>query len=255
MTTPNLSVIVPAYNESLRLPKTLETLVQYLDQHFARAYEILVVDDGSTDTTAQVVQQFQKQLAIPEVLQLISNGANYGKGYTIRHGFQKAQGERILFSDADLSTPINELEKMIPVLKTADIVIASRNLKDSDIQIKQPFARSLMGKTFGLLMRTIVLPGIQDSQCGFKLFKKEAVQWLLQQNLYVNGFAFDVEFLYLARKGGLVIQEVPVRWLNAKGTKVNPISDPLKMFAHLFGIRMRHRSVSPYQPTKQEGFA
>lgn len=247
MNSPVLSIIIPAYNEALRLPQTLEQVQKYfLQRQPFLDYEILVVDDGSTDATVRVVQEFLQREPETSVFRLIQNGQNRGKGYSVRHGFQEARGEWVLFSDADLSTPIEEIEKMIPFFEnnTAEVVIASRSLKESDIEIRQPFLRFLMGKTFGTLMRILLLPKIQDSQCGFKLFRKEVTKWLLTQNLFVDRFAFDVELLYLANKKGFHIAEVPVRWLNAEGTKVNPIFDPLQMFMHLLLIRYHHRKLS-----------
>jgi dolichyl-phosphate beta-glucosyltransferase len=254
MTTIELSIIIPAYNEARRLPKTLEAVQAYFQKRIPfLSYEILVVDDGSSDETVQKVLEAQAKAPQPERLKLLQNGRNRGKGFSIRHGFQKAQGKDILFSDADLSTPIEEIEKMLP--SPCSVVIASRSLPDSDVQITQGPIRLLMGKVFGALSRTLVLPGIQDSQCGFKLFRRPVVQRLLQLPLCVDGFAFDVEILYLVKRLKFSIQEVPVRWLNVEGTKVNAVIEPFRMFYYLLFIRFYHRRLplpSPLENVEQQ---
>lgn len=243
-----LSIIIPAYNEEKRLPQTLEEIQSYLEKRPTPLnYEILVVDDGSTDQTAALAKKAHEKEPRIALVQL---EGNRGKGYTVKKGFQKAQGQAVLFSDADLSTPIEELEKMLPELERFDVVIASRSLEDSDVQIKQGPMRAIMGIVFGFLMRSLLLPGIRDSQCGFKLFSRKAVDQLLQQELNVDGFAFDVEWLYVVRRLGFQIKEIPVRWLNAEGTKVNPILDPIRMFVQLFLIRMHHRKLKATQTNK-----
>ncbi|PIN70290.1 glycosyl transferase [Candidatus Woesearchaeota archaeon CG11_big_fil_rev_8_21_14_0_20_43_8] len=222
-----ISVVIPAYNEEDRLGDTLSKIKLYLDKNHDR-YEIIVVDDGSLDCTVDVANDHD---AI-----LIKNDSNKGKGYSLRQGLSAARYDLILFSDADLSTPIDELKKLIRYIKKHDIVIGSRNMSGSDIQIRQPFIRSTLGKIFPFFVNLIVIDRIKDTQCGFKLLKKNVVDRLIP-HMKTDGFTFDVELLYLAKKEGFKIKEVPVRWLNDKKSKVSVIADPVKMFMSLFRIR------------------
>ncbi len=233
----HLSVVIPCYNEVKRIGKTLERMIEYLNQQ-PYGNEIRVINDGSDDGTEKVCQSFQGQhprLYINNIFK------NHGKGYAVQVGMLTAKGEYVLFSDADLSTPIEEVEKLFRALEkeNADIAIGSRSLPDSQVIQHQPWYREMMGKTFNKFVQRWAVPGIIDTQCGFKLFKQSVVNQLFtRQKLW--GFAFDVEILYIAKKLGYRIVEVPIRWENSPTSKVNPIVDSTRMLIELSRIRKYH---------------
>ncbi|RME00507.1 MAG: glycosyltransferase family 2 protein [Deltaproteobacteria bacterium] len=231
-----LSIVIPAYNEAERIEPTLERILAFLDTTRIAA-EVLVVDDGSTDATAQVVTRF---VEADRRVRLLANASNRGKGYTVKHGILEAKGEWVLFSDADLSTPIEDYERLAAFRDDYDIVIGSRALPDSRVEIHQPFYREWMGKIFNRLVQAIVLSGLRDTQCGFKLFRGEIARQVAQRQCF-DGFAFDVEFLYLGRLLGARIREVPVRWYNSPASRVRVFQDSWRMFWDLLRIRWTHR--------------
>ena len=226
-----LSVIIPAYNEEKRIPDTLVKIEAFLKkQHFNS--EILVVDDGSTDKTVQVSQALDMKR-----LRVIKNPRNMGKGAATRNGIMNAVGELMLFSDADLSTPIEEVCQLIQAIKDGDdVAIGSRALPESDIVIHQPWYREMMGRVFNIVVQVLVLKGIKDTQCGFKLFKAEVARTVFNEQK-LSGFAFDVELLMLTRRHGWKIAEVPVKWYNSPASRVSPFRDAMKMFTDLLKLR------------------
>ena len=228
-----LSVIIPAFNEEKRLPKTLNEINDYLKgQNFT--FEILVVSDGSKDRTCEIVENLKKE--IPN-LSLICEKKNRGKGYAVKLGMLKAKGEFRIFTDADNSTPISEIEKFWPEFeKGADIVIGSRDLPGAILDPPQPLFRRFVGEVFKYLRKIIVgLWEIQDSQCGFKCFKKEPAQKIFSLSK-IERFAFDPEILWIAKKLGYKIKEVPVYWKNDPRSKVK-LKWAIKMFFELLKIR------------------
>lgn len=232
----SLSIIIPAFNESQRLQFTLKTIIQYCESKFD--YEIIVVDDGSIDSTFDSIKGIIKN---NQRIKYLTNEKNYGKGYSIKKGMLIANKEYLLFSDADLSTPIEEVEKLIYWLeKGYDIAIGSRGLKESKILVKQPFYRRIIGKIFNLLVKFLELSEFYDTQCGFKLFKKE-IAFEIFTKVKINHFAFDVEILYIAKKNGYSIKEIPVQWKNSPFSKINPLLDSLKMFSDLFKIKFFYK--------------
>lgn len=230
-----LSIIIPAYNEEKRLLSTLDKIRAYLfNQGFP--YEIIIVDDGSTDGTLQMVRNFG---CSDNHVVILANERNRGKGYSVRKGMLSGRGEYIFFTDADLSTPIEEIEKCLPYLTNGyDVVIGSRSMHGSYITIRQPWYREKMGKTFNFIVNRVLLKGIVDTQCGFKGFKKEVVKTVFSR-CTVDGFSFDVEALYLSRKFNFKIKEIPIRWENSALSKVNPIRHSLQMFRDIFRIKMK----------------
>ena len=230
-----LSVIIPAYNEEKRLLSTLSKICAYLStKDFP--YEIIVVDDGSTDNTLQMVKNFASS---NRHIVILINEQNSGKGYSVRKGMLSARGEYAFFTDADLSTPIEEIEKCLPYLINGyDVVIGSRSMPGSDILVHQPWYREKMGKIFNFMVNMVLLKGIIDTQCGFKGFKREAVKTVFNR-CKINGFSFDVEALYLSRKYNFKIKEIPIRWENSPLSKVSPIKHSLQMFKDLIGIKIK----------------
>jgi dolichyl-phosphate beta-glucosyltransferase len=211
---PELTVVIPAYNEAARLPRTLERVRAFLDDR-GGDYELLVVDDGSQDGTATRARE-----AGGPRLSVLSNDGNRGKGYSVRRGMLAARGRRRLMSDADLSTPIEELPRLWARMDEGyDVVIASRALPGARIEVHQPAYRENMGRLFNLLVRLAVVPGLHDTQCGFKLFSAAAAQAAFSASR-LDGFAFDVEALYLARRRGFRVAELPVVWRNDAATRV-----------------------------------
>ncbi len=193
------------------------------------------MDAGSSDHTLEVFHKFFP----PEQGRSFKNSPNRGKGYSIRRGVKEARGEILLFSDADFSTPIEEFPKLVQYLQSGyDIVIGSRSLPESNVEVHQSWYREGMGKIFNLLVRMIVLRGFNDTQCGFKCVRRERVLPLLPM-MVVDGFCYDVEFLFLAKKAGLKIKEVPVTWINDPVSKVHILKDSSKMFLDLLWIRFR----------------
>ncbi|MGR3176818.1 MAG: dolichyl-phosphate beta-glucosyltransferase [Candidatus Anammoxibacter sp.] len=229
-----ISVILPAYNEEKRITPTLHTIYDYLsNQNYS--FEIILVDDGSTDTTVQLMKNFRSD---DKSITVLINDENRGKGYTVRKGMLFANGKYIFFTDADLSTPIEEIEKCLPYLKdNYDIVIGSRSLPDSNIIIHQPWYREKMGKIFNFMVKILLLKGIIDTQCGFKGFKKQAVKTVFNKCV-IDGFSFDVETILLARKYNCSIKEIPVIWTNSPLSKVNPVKHSIQMFIDLIAIRI-----------------
>jgi dolichyl-phosphate beta-glucosyltransferase len=235
----SLSIVIPAYNEELRLPQTLERILEWLGQGSFAFQELIVVDDGSRDATASVVEKFREAHA---VVRLLRNPGNRGKGYAIRHGMLESRGEWILYSDADLSTPIVEISKLYgaAVEQKADVAIGSRALNRALVEVHQPAFREYSGRLFNLVMRGMTGLPFRDTQCGFKLFRAEAARLIFSLQKQ-DGFSFDVEDLVIAKKLGLRAIEVPVRWANVEGTKVR-LSQGLKSFTDLVQIRKDHSS-------------
>lgn len=229
---PFVSLIIPAYNEEGRIGKTLHTVLQYLEQQ-PYEWEVLVVDDGSTDQTAAVVAQFP-------AVELLQLPENRGKGAAVKEGMLHARGAVRVFSDADLSTPITELPKLLECIQSGcDVCIGSRALRPELVRRHQPWYRETMGKIFNVIVQLLVMRGIKDTQCGFKAFRAEVVETVFPQ-LQTMGFAFDVEVLLLARQAGYSICEIPVLWYNDERSRVHPIRDATKMLIELLRIRFRH---------------
>lgn len=230
-----LSITIPAYNEEKRLVTTMNKICAYLSQG-GFPYEIIVVDDGSTDNTLQMMKKFA---SANKHIVVLANDRNYGKGYSVRKGMLSARGEYIFFSDADLSTPIEEIEKCLPYLSGSyDVVVGSRSMSDSEITIRQPWYRERMGKIFNFMVNLVLMKGIVDTQCGFKGFKKDVVKKVFSRCV-IDGFSFDVEALYLSRKYNFKIKEIPIRWENSALSKVNPVRHSLQMFRDLFRIKIK----------------
>ncbi|WAC06562.1 MAG: glycosyltransferase family 2 protein [Thermodesulfobacteriota bacterium] len=232
----HLSVVIPAFNEAERIGATLQKIHEFLLTRDYRS-EIIVVDDGSSDNTRKVIRKFAGEFSS---VRLLGNKVNRGKGYSVRAGVLHSQGRIILFSDADLSTPIQEVDKLADWLDQGyDIAIGSRALPGSDILERQPWPREFMGKTFNKLVQLLTLSGIKDTQCGFKLFKKEAANVLFAKQT-VWGFGFDVELLFIADKNGYRIKEVPIKWINSPDSRVHMVKDSFSMLIDLVRIRTRY---------------
>lgn len=232
-----ISIVIPAFNEAERIPKTIRAIRDFTAGRPER-FELIVADDGSTDDTAAVVEREAQGLSC----RVLRSPVNKGKGEAVRRGVLAAQGDFILFCDADLSTPIEELDKMLAALNSgADVAFGSRALPQSDVQVHQNILRETMGKTFNLFARLLTFRGVHDSQCGFKCFRKEAGHALFSA-AKIDGFCFDAEIAYLAQKKGYGLAEVPIVWKNSPQSKVHIVADPLRMFADLLRIRWLHRN-------------
>jgi dolichyl-phosphate beta-glucosyltransferase len=230
VTGPGLSVVIPAFNEAHRLPATLARLREHLRGQ-DRPHEILVVDDGSSDGTADVAR------SAGEDVRVLRHVPNRGKGYAVRRGMRAATGERRLMTDADLSTPIEELSKLeAEIDRGYDVAIASRAVAGARIEVHQPAYREAMGRAFNVLVQALLLPGLADTQCGFKLFTAAAAEAAFGA-CRLDGFSFDVEALYVARRRGLRIAEVPVVWRNDAATRVG-LGGGGAAFLDLFRIRL-----------------
>jgi dolichyl-phosphate beta-glucosyltransferase len=234
-TAPRLSIVIPAYNEEQRLPRTVEQIERYLDSR-QPSYELILVDDGSIDGTRQVMDAAADRN--PKV-RIEALPANRGKGRALATGVATARGEEVLVTDADLSTPIEELEKLEAALNSgAGVAIASRSISGSRVEIAQPIYRVLMGKVFNLIVQAVLLPGIWDTQCGFKLFRADVARPVFAA-LTTDGFGYDPEVLFLAKRRGVRIVEVPVVWRNSAPTKVMPIRSSVDMFKHVVRVRFK----------------
>lgn len=231
---PELSIVIPAYNEELRLPATLERIAAYL-KTCGRTAEVLVVDDGSLDRTAAVAESFRERLP---ALRVVSNGVNRGKGFSVRHGVQEARGQIVLFTDADLSAPIEEADKLIDALRTRNcaVAIGSRAVDRRLITVHESRFREFAGILFNKLVRIILWLPFVDTQCGFKAFDRERCRIIFEQQT-IERFGFDPELLYLARHHGLHAVEIPVRWGHSPATKVSMLRDSIQMFLDVFKIR------------------
>jgi len=230
-----LSIVIPCFNEEKRIIPTLDRVISYTGKNNYRS-EIIVVDDGSTDKTNEILAQYCRTHA--QII-VISNDKNHGKGFAVRQGILGAKGEYALFADADLSTPIEETEKLLHWLENGyDVAIASRNKKSSDVEIISPFSRTLMGKIFNFIVRLLILPEFFDTQCGFKCFKKNAAVDIFSR-LKAERFSFDVEVIYLAKVLGYTIKEVPVNWHYASSSKIRIFRDSIRMFVDILEIKRR----------------
>ncbi|HEY2293413.1 MAG TPA: dolichyl-phosphate beta-glucosyltransferase [Thermoanaerobaculia bacterium] len=230
-----LSVVVPAYNEERRLAPGLRQALEYLARR-REPFELLVVDDGSRDETARVAESFAGQ-----GVRVVRHERNRGKGAAVRTGLLASRGRKVLISDADFSTPIEEIEKLERFLQDGTpLVIGSRGLADSQIRQRQPIYREMMGRTFNRLIRLFGVRGIRDTQCGFKLARGEEGRRIAAE-LKIEGFAWDVEMIWLARRRGYRIVEVGVVWVNSPDSRVDPIRSSFSMFRDVITMRLRHR--------------
>lgn len=251
--TPEISIVIPAYNEGHRLPATLDRIEQYLRQTGMPA-EVIVSNDGSRDDTADVVRRHASSW--PQ-LRLVSAERNGGKGAAVQRGMAEARGRYRIFSDADLSVPIDDLDKLLrPLRSGAGVAIASRALRASEVEVHQPWYRETMGKIFNKLVRIFVLGGVKDTQCGFKAFTAEAAERVFPA-LQTRGFGFDVEVLYRAQHAGYKIVEVPTRWINSPQSRVHPIRDSMAMFLELLAIpgRVREHPTPGIKPNEKRASA
>lgn len=232
----DLSVVIPAYNEERRIGPTLERVVAYLAARPGTA-EVLVVIDGSRDRTGAVVREVRSDVPV----RLFDRGVNAGKGSCVRRGMLAAEGRLRLFSDADLSTPIEEVERLAAEMAAgADVAIGSRRLPGSTVRIPQPWPRRTMGSLFNWCARGLAVPGVRDTQCGFKLFSADAARRIFPRQR-IDEFGFDVELLWIARRHGLRIAEVPVTWDDDPRSTVRPVADAARMVRDLVRIRLADR--------------
>jgi glycosyltransferase involved in cell wall biosynthesis len=227
-----LSIIVPSFNEELRLPRSLELIAAYVNASKGSS-EVLVVDDGSTDRTAEVAASFSDRIAN---LRVLKNGENRGKGYSVRHGMMAAKGEYVLFTDADLSAPIEEADKLLSALQQYDVAIGSRAMNRKLIEVHESPFREFAGIIFNRIVRIVLWLPFVDTQCGFKVFRRERCRIIFEQQR-IERFGFDPELLYLARHHGLKSIEIPVRWSHSPATKINMMRDSVLMFVDVFTIR------------------
>jgi dolichyl-phosphate beta-glucosyltransferase len=230
---PQYSIIIPAYNESARLGATLDRVLNYVAaQHWDA--EIVVVDDGSRDDTAEMVRA---RARTAPALRLIENPGNRGKGYSVRNGMLNATGDVRLFTDADLSAPIEEADKLFAAIhQGADVAIGSRWLQPDTQSQRQSLLRQFYGRTFNLLLRILLGLKFKDTQCGFKAFTRNSAHELFSKQT-IEGWGFDAELLFLAQRSGLRVKEVPVVWSDAEGTRIHPLRDGLRMIAEVLAIR------------------
>lgn len=227
------SIVIPAYNESSRLRPTLDELLRYVEE-CQWDVEILVVNDGSRDDTADIVREYAQ--AHPQIL-LVENPGNRGKGYSVRNGMLHARGDICLFTDADLSSPISEAPKLFDAIAAgADIAIGSRWLRAHLQTERQPLYRQLFGRIFNLVLRIFLGLNFADTQCGFKAFRREAAQCIFPQQR-IERWGFDPEILFLARRLGCTVKEVPVVWAHSEGTRLSPLRDGVRMFGEVLRIR------------------
>lgn len=227
--------MVPAYNEELRIQRTLERLAEYYDAQ-DYDYDVAVISDGSTDRTNAIVDEFAKTHS---KFSLVRSEPNQGKGAVVRLGMLQATGDYVLFCDADLATPQEETEKLLPrVQNGADIAIGSRPLRESSLEIRQPWYREMLGRTFNGVVQMLAIKGIADTQCGFKVFTREAAQEVFKR-CKLNGFSFDLEALMIARDLGYKIEEIPIRWMHQEGSKVRVLRDGTRMVLDLVKLRLK----------------
>ncbi len=229
---PELSIVIPSFNEEKRLPATLDRIARYLCAS-GRVTEVIVVDDGSADGTAGVAETFRGKI---EGMRVLSNGQNRGKGYSVRHGYMEARGEIVLFTDADLSAPIEEADKLLAKMDEYDVAIGSRAVNRELIEVHESKFRELAGIIFNRIVRVILRLPFVDTQCGFKAFRREKCRIIFDQQT-IERFGFDPELLYLARHHGLRTAEVAVRWAHSPATKVNMLRDSIQMFLDVVIIR------------------
>jgi glycosyltransferase involved in cell wall biosynthesis len=233
----SISVVIPAYNEEKRLPSALARILEYLDTSGLPVTEILVVDDGSRDGTAAAVLEFARRRPC---VRLLKNPGNRGKGYSVRHGMLEAKGDWALFTDADLSSPIEEITKLLDAVEqnSAQVAIGSRALDRSLVGVHQPAFREYAGRFFNLVMRLITGLKFHDTQCGFKLFERKASRAIFSRQR-LERFGFDAEVLFIAKLLGFRAVEVPVRWNDVEGSKVGTLQG-LNGFVDLLRIRRNH---------------
>jgi glycosyltransferase involved in cell wall biosynthesis len=230
---PRYSIVVPAYNERARIGHTLEQILAHLKQN-AWAAEVVVVDDGSRDDTFSLVSQFAQEHS---QVRIIQNPGNQGKGYAVRNGMLNARGEVLLFTDADLSSPITEAAKLFAALENgADVAIGSRWIDPSLQFVKQSLKRRALSRIFNLFLRVVLLFPYRDTQCGFKAFTRRAAEVIFPEQR-VTRWGFDPEILFLAHRSGLKVAEVPVRWGHDERSKIHPIRDGLRMAADAMRVR------------------
>ncbi len=233
MTAPELSVVVPAFNESQRIAPSLEAIFAFLEGR-GTSHEVLLADDGSTDGTSEVAEKFSQQN-----LQVLRTPDNQGKGAATRRGVLASSGQRVLLTDADLSTPISDLPRLEARLAESAVVLGSRAVAESNVVEHQPLYRELMGKTFNKLIRLAGVWGINDTQCGFKLLDGGAARQIFAE-MVTPGFAYDVELVWLARKLGFRVAEVGVTWVNSPDTRVRALTDPPRMLLEIARFRWHH---------------
>jgi dolichyl-phosphate beta-glucosyltransferase len=232
---PLLTIIIPAYNEEKRLPLTLPKVLDFGNRQDYQV-EVLLVDNASTDRTSEIVRQAAEQhSSISPHYQPIQ-----GKGAAVRMGMMEARGDYLLIYDADMAMPVEEISKFLPpALSGYEVAIASREITGA-VRYHEPWHRHVMGRVFNLIVRLLAVPGIQDTQCGFKCFRREAAQDIFSTQV-IDGWAFDVEVLYIAQRRGYRIAEVPINWYYGEGSRISPLRDSLDMFLEVLRIRRNGR--------------
>lgn len=228
-----LSVVIPVYNESDKIEKTIAVIKEHLADRFP--YEIVVVDDGSKDDTKAIAERISE---IDSRVRVLSYGENRGKGFALKAGMTDAIGELVLFTDADLATPIDELDKFLPYFEQGyDVVIGSRRVEGANVIVHQPRYREFMGKVFNQIAKVLVTRKVDDFNCGFKCYKREVANRLYSRGR-LERWGFDVEMFFMIEKFDYKVKEVPVRWINAETTQVHLIRDSIRSFTELIQIRI-----------------
>jgi len=248
MPAPFYSIIIPAYNEAERIGASLDRILGYIAESRWSA-EIIVVNDGSRDNTSQVVQEYSRR---DPIIRVLENPGNRGKGYSVRNGMLNASGQVLLFTDADLSSPIEEANKLFALIESgeADVAIGSRYLQSELQTRKQPLYRRMLGRAFNGALRTILGLSYVDTQCGFKAFNRKAVTTIFP-NMKIERWGFDPEILFLARRYGLRVAEVPVSWAHDHRSKISPLRDGTRMLGELLRIRMNSMGGKYISPAAQ----